>query len=1023
MFAPLVAKSPMKSSAPMVTGDRAPPSGPKVLESGSAPARTDLARLPLNRGRDASIGSRPASSGAAFLVQAKLVVGAPDDPLEREADHAAERVLAAGETGGRPALTGVPRQIARARRGSADDHGGEDVSATVMDAISSGGAPLSSESRAFFEPRFDHSFADVRIHADGRAATAARAIGARAFTVGSNVAFAEHAYDPVGPSGRRLLAHELAHVVQQTGAGPSTGVVRRETGTPGKVLKAADQITIVVYASPTRPTPEPRYSANFRVDAQGAIVIDDGANVTRIAVAGLSSQAAAQAIADKLVEAQIFNGPRVGVTGPSDTAPAFANAKTAMPPDRERAYDNFIAYIKGTKDPADAVARYYEWLSAHRNSPDLMAIAPPELWSRSLKRPVAPADPQADRLSMWARFMSDRQAQNAKLPEAERARETEALRRFGDWFDKHKADPDFAKADPAKVYADISVALLRGSVEADSKKHLQDQKDAAASSPEALKAKSAKFDAFFNMAMKLWGYSSRTFPYSIPLNSQGKDILVTGDPALQRVLNALANDFLGWASRHISDANFATVSEQQVLINLLQSGYSEKIGQAQLHPLEHEVIDRNELLPGSILASFGETVAKGLLVVAIVGAVVGAEIITGGQATWLLVGMAGYSGFKSYESRREEIEKSNYDVPVPNTILASLGDIIGVSQLLEGITGERIGTNAPMGSENRSTQLGAGAGNIATLAVGSKAYRGGQRLGQAYKLAGPGEVPAGPNAQVPVKAAPHPAAPQPSAAMGPIEAAARKALPENLKPGLDAWSADIRSRGGNPENVYGKIPKEKISTQAKVWLDRYEAKVTAADKATRASSGDPLRPNLRNNQKLAGENVTLHFENEPPAKHEIDQAIGISRRTGEVVHLFGDTPVGIDYPGIDGTIGEPPRPLSLKRAVAAAHPNIAKQMAGDAQVSASKAGYTHVEVRVDVPGSTIAEIKAAWDGPPPRPTDPTPDSAFNGEVISRVIIRAADGEWTLTPPLKGPPRTGVSPAPARPDSPEKRDKK
>jgi hypothetical protein len=80
------------------------------------------------------------------------------------------------------------------------------------------GRPLDAAARAMFEPRFGVSLAAVRVHDDAAAAVAARALDARAFTVGHHVVFGAGAYAPDRPDGRATLAHELAHVVQQRGA-------------------------------------------------------------------------------------------------------------------------------------------------------------------------------------------------------------------------------------------------------------------------------------------------------------------------------------------------------------------------------------------------------------------------------------------------------------------------------------------------------------------------------------------------------------------------------------------------------------------------------------------------------------------------------------------------------------------------------------------------------------------------------------------------------------------------------------
>jgi hypothetical protein len=82
---------------------------------------------------------------------------------------------------------------------------------------SGGGEPLPGSVRAFFEPRFGHDFSRVRIHSDDRAAGDAARLRAQAFTIGRDIVFARARYAPETSEGRHLLAHELAHVVQQTG--------------------------------------------------------------------------------------------------------------------------------------------------------------------------------------------------------------------------------------------------------------------------------------------------------------------------------------------------------------------------------------------------------------------------------------------------------------------------------------------------------------------------------------------------------------------------------------------------------------------------------------------------------------------------------------------------------------------------------------------------------------------------------------------------------------------------------------
>jgi hypothetical protein len=190
--------------------------------------------------------------GSNQLIQAKLQIGPVDDPLEREADRAADAVL----TGASPPSLGkapgglqskcaacaanedrnIQRKCAECeaeeqgtiQRRAAENAGsgalaasvagahtvtnGADVAAT---AIANGGAPLSRDVRSYFEPRFGRNFSRVRVHTGGDVDQAAHRINARAFTAGRDIGFASGEYAPDTRTGRSLIAHELAHVVQQ----------------------------------------------------------------------------------------------------------------------------------------------------------------------------------------------------------------------------------------------------------------------------------------------------------------------------------------------------------------------------------------------------------------------------------------------------------------------------------------------------------------------------------------------------------------------------------------------------------------------------------------------------------------------------------------------------------------------------------------------------------------------------------------------------------------------------------------
>ncbi|HEV2447478.1 MAG TPA: DUF4157 domain-containing protein, partial [Candidatus Sulfopaludibacter sp.] len=157
-------------------------------------------------------------------VHARLGIGAVNDPLEAQADRAAEQVLRMPDPGrsrgaGASNTPGQPRQLA------AQEAAGE--------PRSSAGGSLDPGVRSFFEPRFGFDFSRVRVFSDEKAAESARSIGALAYTAGSNIVFGGGRYQPGTRDGRRLLAHELTHVVQQGGAGgQSVPAIQRDT--PGQ---------------------------------------------------------------------------------------------------------------------------------------------------------------------------------------------------------------------------------------------------------------------------------------------------------------------------------------------------------------------------------------------------------------------------------------------------------------------------------------------------------------------------------------------------------------------------------------------------------------------------------------------------------------------------------------------------------------------------------------------------------------------------------------------------------------------
>lgn len=191
-------------------------------------------------------GKQPTSfSGFRPLRQRKILsplrLSHPGDKLEQEADMVAAAVMSTAHPA-LPAITPVTNALQRQvseeeeeeelqmadipitqgdllSRKAAAGRSQPPASAAVEQSISSlaGGSPLAQGTRRMMESRFGHRFGDVRIHSDAQAGAAAMAINARAFTLGNHIGFAAGQYRPNNRSGQLLLAHELAHVIQQQG--------------------------------------------------------------------------------------------------------------------------------------------------------------------------------------------------------------------------------------------------------------------------------------------------------------------------------------------------------------------------------------------------------------------------------------------------------------------------------------------------------------------------------------------------------------------------------------------------------------------------------------------------------------------------------------------------------------------------------------------------------------------------------------------------------------------------------------
>jgi hypothetical protein len=174
-------------------------------------------------------------------LQRKLAIGASNDPLEQEADQVADLVMASPA---HTAVSGAPPRVQRFTGHSRGENG--TAPASVDRILSSAGRPLDPALRQDMEQRFDHDFSRVRVHTGAAAEQSAKDVNAHAYTMGHNVVFGGSQDAPQTSRGRWLLAHELAHVVQQTAAKSPPSLLQRAP-VDKKQKKEKKRRDVVVY--------------------------------------------------------------------------------------------------------------------------------------------------------------------------------------------------------------------------------------------------------------------------------------------------------------------------------------------------------------------------------------------------------------------------------------------------------------------------------------------------------------------------------------------------------------------------------------------------------------------------------------------------------------------------------------------------------------------------------------------------------------------------------------------------------
>jgi hypothetical protein len=200
--------------------------GAGLVNTASTRLRHDFSQIPL----------RPPEARG---IQTKLSVNEPGDEDEQEADRVAGQMISMSEPnfqraglwrGGPPKCQN--QQAGQIQTKPVQGHPVGEATRSAEWVISSPGQPLDSATRAFFEPRFGQDFSSVRVHTDSASSQSARNINALAYTLGHHIVFERDQYQPQTSSGRKLLAHELTHVIQQkTQASQTSKYIQRQART------------------------------------------------------------------------------------------------------------------------------------------------------------------------------------------------------------------------------------------------------------------------------------------------------------------------------------------------------------------------------------------------------------------------------------------------------------------------------------------------------------------------------------------------------------------------------------------------------------------------------------------------------------------------------------------------------------------------------------------------------------------------------------------------------------------------
>jgi hypothetical protein len=268
MFAPLLEKAQSRENAGLTRSEQQPGRARPTVHAAASDTPWRFSKIPVLPPDRTS--SQLSLSPPSFM-QRKIAVGQINDPLEHEADRIADQVMGAEPRG---------TNVLQAKPAHQSGPGASEAPAVVHNVLHSPGRQLEASVRGFFEPRFGHDLSGIRIHDDSAAAESAGSVDALAYTVGNHIAFARGQYNPASSTGRRLIAHELAHTVQQ-GSATAQRMLQRTPAKPDPRKFVTESVVEPRHIRKSEylagqdahgtPTLTEEYWVDFEVDAKGTM--------------------------------------------------------------------------------------------------------------------------------------------------------------------------------------------------------------------------------------------------------------------------------------------------------------------------------------------------------------------------------------------------------------------------------------------------------------------------------------------------------------------------------------------------------------------------------------------------------------------------------------------------------------------------------------------------------------------------------------------------------------------------------